>query len=79
MISPELMSLLEPLERFELIRRRVARLGDRLCDLSYANPYEGPKRTPSRPSGLPSRMSGLSDCSTPCSARRWHAVRSRIV
>ncbi len=41
MISPELMSLLEPLERFELIRRRVARLGDRLCDLSYANPYEG--------------------------------------
>jgi aspartate/methionine/tyrosine aminotransferase len=41
MISPELMSLLEPLERFELIRRRVVRLGDRLCDLSYANPYEG--------------------------------------
>lgn len=41
MISPELMSLLEPLERFELIRRRVARLGNRLCDLSYANPYEG--------------------------------------
>lgn len=41
MISAELMSLLEPLERFELIRRRVARLGDRLCDLSYANPYEG--------------------------------------
>lgn len=41
MISPELLSLLEPLERFELIRRRVARLGNRLCDLSYANPYEG--------------------------------------
>lgn len=41
MISLELMSLLEPLERFELIRRRVVRLGDRLCDLSYANPYEG--------------------------------------
>ena len=34
-------ALLEPLERFEQIRRRVARLGDRLCDLSYANPYEG--------------------------------------
>jgi aspartate aminotransferase len=40
-IGPELESLLEPLERFEAIRRRVARLGNRLCDLSYANPYEG--------------------------------------
>ena len=41
MIPPETQQLLEPLERFEQIRRRVARLGDRLCDLSYANPYEG--------------------------------------
>jgi aspartate aminotransferase len=41
MIPAELGSLLRPLERFEEIRRRVARLGDRLCDLSYANPYEG--------------------------------------
>jgi aspartate/methionine/tyrosine aminotransferase len=41
MLSPELVSLLEPLERFESIRRRAARLGDRLADLSYANPYAG--------------------------------------
>lgn len=41
MIGPELTDLLEPLERFEAIRRRVARLGDRLCDLSYANFYGG--------------------------------------
>jgi aspartate aminotransferase len=41
MIAPELEALLEPLERFESIRRRVVRLGDRLCDLSYANPYTG--------------------------------------
>ena len=41
MIPAETEALLEPLERFERIRRRVARLGDRLCDLSYANPYEG--------------------------------------
>jgi aspartate aminotransferase len=40
MIEGELEGLLEPLERFEAIRRRVARLGDRLADLSYANPYE---------------------------------------
>jgi hypothetical protein len=40
MIEGELEDLLEPLERFEAIRRRVARLGDRLADLSYANPYE---------------------------------------
>jgi aspartate aminotransferase len=33
--------LLEPLERFESIRRKTVRLGDRLCDLSYANPYGG--------------------------------------
>jgi aspartate aminotransferase len=41
MISPELERLLQPLERYEAIRRRVVRLGDRLCDLSYANPYAG--------------------------------------
>jgi aspartate aminotransferase len=41
MIPPPLAELLEPLERFESIRRRVVRLGSRLCDLSYANPYEG--------------------------------------
>jgi aspartate aminotransferase len=41
MISPPLQGLLQPLEDFEEIRRRAARLGDRLCDLSYANPYEG--------------------------------------
>jgi aspartate aminotransferase len=41
MIPPELEGLLQPLERFEAIRRRVVRLGDRLCDLSYANPYGG--------------------------------------
>jgi len=41
MIEPELASLLEPLERFERIRQRASRLGDRLADLSYANPYSG--------------------------------------
>jgi aspartate aminotransferase len=41
MIPPVLQALLQPLEEFEGIRRRAARLGDRLCDLSYANPYEG--------------------------------------
>jgi aspartate aminotransferase len=41
MIAAELEQLLQPLERFESIRRRVVRLGDRLCDLSYANPYGG--------------------------------------
>jgi aspartate aminotransferase len=40
-ISPELQDLLEPLERFESTRRKVARLGGRLADLSYANPYGG--------------------------------------
>jgi aspartate aminotransferase len=40
-IPSGLQSLLRPLEEFEEIRRRAARLGDRLCDLSYANPYEG--------------------------------------
>src|SRR4051812_48258233 len=41
MISGEVEALLEPLERFELVRRRAVRLGGRLCDLSYANPYVG--------------------------------------
>jgi aspartate aminotransferase len=40
-IPADLQDLLEPLETFEAIRRRAVRLGDRLCDLSYANPYEG--------------------------------------
>jgi aspartate aminotransferase len=40
-ISSELQVLLEPLERFESTRRKVARMGDRLADLSYANPYGG--------------------------------------
>lgn len=40
-MTPEFATLLEPLERFESIRRTVARMGDRLCDLSYANPYGG--------------------------------------
>src|SRR5436190_17900328 len=39
MIEPDLASLLEPLERFEGLRRKASRLGDRLADLSYANPY----------------------------------------
>ncbi|WP_448205596.1 aminotransferase class I/II-fold pyridoxal phosphate-dependent enzyme [Azospirillum sp. sgz302134] len=41
MIPAPILSLLEPLETFEAIRRKAARLGDRLCDLSYANPYQG--------------------------------------
>jgi aspartate aminotransferase len=41
MIDGELEDLLRPLERFESIRRRAVRLGDRLYDLSYANPYGG--------------------------------------
>jgi aspartate aminotransferase len=41
MIEPDLASLLEPLERFEGLRRHASRLGDRLADLSYANPYAG--------------------------------------
>jgi aspartate aminotransferase len=43
-ITSELEALLEPLERFESIRRRTARLGDRVADLSYANPYEGARQ-----------------------------------
>lgn len=41
MISPELQGLLEPLERFESTRRKASRLGSRVADLSYANPYDG--------------------------------------
>jgi aspartate aminotransferase len=41
MVPTELQALLEPLERFEAIRRKAVRLGGRLADLSYANPYEG--------------------------------------
>jgi aspartate aminotransferase len=41
MIPSGLQQLLEPLERFEDIRKRVIGLGSRLCDLAYANPYEG--------------------------------------
>jgi aspartate aminotransferase len=41
MIPRDLQEMLEPLERFDDVRRGVIRLGDRLCDLAYANPYEG--------------------------------------
>ena len=41
MMPSDLESLLAPLERFEAIRRRLVVLGDRLCDLSYGNPYDG--------------------------------------
>ena len=41
MIEADLASQLAPLERFERIRRRASRLGNRLADLSYANPYPG--------------------------------------
>jgi aspartate aminotransferase len=41
MIDPDLAPLLEPLERFERVRRKASRLGNRLADLSYANPYSG--------------------------------------
>ena len=43
MISTELVELLEPLERFERLRRQVVKLGPNLADLSYANPYDGPQ------------------------------------
>jgi aspartate aminotransferase len=42
-IPTSISALLEPLETFESIRRDAARLGHRLCDLSYANPYPGPQ------------------------------------
>lgn len=41
MIPRPLAGLLEPLEAFEAIRRRAVRLGARVCDLSYANPFDG--------------------------------------
>lgn len=41
MIPQPLAGLLEPLEAFETIRRRAIRLGGKVCDLSYANPFEG--------------------------------------
>lgn len=39
MISSRIADCLRPLEQFEEIRRSAIRLGDRLSDLSYANPY----------------------------------------
>ncbi|MFU8815282.1 MAG: aminotransferase class I/II-fold pyridoxal phosphate-dependent enzyme [Pseudomonadales bacterium] len=45
MIPDDLLSLLAPLERVEAIRRKVVRLGDRLCDFSYANPYGGVQKS----------------------------------
>lgn len=39
MIPSELAGLAGILERFEAVRHQAARLGDRLCDLSYANPH----------------------------------------
>jgi aspartate aminotransferase len=41
MIPADVQEMLEPLERFEDIRRKAVRLGPRLCDLAYANPYQG--------------------------------------
>lgn len=41
MIPTEFEPLLEPLERFESIRKKAVRTGRRLCDLSYANPHAG--------------------------------------
>jgi len=40
-IPRDIHELIEPLERFEDIRRRAVRLGPHLCDLAYANPYRG--------------------------------------
>jgi len=40
-IAPDVVGMLEPLERFEALRRRAVRLGDGLNDLAYANPYAG--------------------------------------
>jgi aspartate aminotransferase len=42
-LTPELAALLEPQERFEALRKMATiRAGKRLCDLAYANPYDGP-------------------------------------
>lgn len=38
MIAPELVALLRPQERFDVLSRRARRLGSRLLDLSYGNP-----------------------------------------
>lgn len=45
MLTSDLEQLLEPLERFEALRRKMVRTGDRLVDLSYANPYGGIQET----------------------------------
>lgn len=43
-LTPELQELLAPQERFDALRSRCAmRAGRRLCDFSYANPWEGPR------------------------------------
>jgi len=42
-LTPELTALLEPQERFEALRKAATfRAGTGLCDLAYANPYDGP-------------------------------------
>lgn len=42
-LTPELVALLEPQERFEALRKAAMfRAGKGLCDLAYANPYDGP-------------------------------------
>lgn len=42
-LSDELRALLAPQKRFDALRGETAlRAGRRLCDFSYANPYEGP-------------------------------------
>jgi aspartate aminotransferase len=41
MIPSAIHQSLLPLERFEDLRRKAVRFGARLCDLSYANPYQG--------------------------------------
>ena len=40
-MTPDLLELMAPLERFEAIQRRFVRLGSSVSDLSYANPYDG--------------------------------------
>jgi aspartate aminotransferase len=41
MVPFDIQASLAPLENFEALRRKAVRLGDKLCDLSYANPYAG--------------------------------------
>jgi aspartate aminotransferase len=43
LIPQDIRELLAPLERFESIRRRAVKIGPHLADLSYANPYDGPR------------------------------------